>query len=206
MQTIALRSIITAITLIVTVAVTKAQQLDTARSKWNEETSEKWLKTGEWTNGTTAKPDKSVNVIEFATQYHLNKTLWDKVFAYLDQTKLEQLAPGKYPIDGDNAFAIVTEGPDKEFDQTAWESHRNYIDLHYVIKGKEKIGAAPVANATVTKAYDPAKDAANYTVEGTFYIATPGTFFLFFPSDAHRPGIKADDSPVKKLVIKIRYY
>lgn len=189
-----------------TVACAKAQQLDTARSKWNELTSEKWLKTGEWTNGTTAKPDKSVNLIEFAKQYHLNKALWDKVFAYLDQAKLEQIAPGKYPIDGDNAFAIVTEGPDKELGQTAWESHRNYIDLHYVIKGKEKIGGAPVANATVTKAYDPAKDAANYTVDGTFYIATPGTFFLFFPSDAHRPGIKVDDTPVKKLVIKIRYY
>jgi YhcH/YjgK/YiaL family protein len=101
---------------------------------------------------------------------------------------------------------MVTEGPTKDFDKSAWESHRNYIDLHYVIKGKEKIGAASVATATVTNPYDASKDIANYNTEGKFYVAEPGEFFLFFPSDAHRPGIKTDGSDSdKKLVIKIKY-
>jgi YhcH/YjgK/YiaL family protein len=40
---------------------------------------------------------------------------------------------------------------------------------------------------------------------GKFYTAKPGTFFLFFPQDVHRPNIKVKGYDlVKKLVIKIR--
>lgn len=135
-----------------------------------------------------------------------NKVWWDKAFAFLNDPKTDTLKPGKYIIDGDNVFAMITEGPTKQIDSVRWESHRNYIDLHYVIRGKEQIGAAPVSSATVTKPYDASHDAANYSVDGKYYPASPGEFFLFFPSDAHRPGIKAGGIDTdKKLVIKIRY-
>jgi biofilm protein TabA len=113
---------------------------------------------------------------------------------------------GKLAIDGDNAYAIVTEGPSKELDKAGWESHKKYIDLQYVIKGKERIDVVNIDKATVTKPYDEAKDNAVYTAEGTSYFAVPGTFYLFFPQDVHRPNIKVDgfDDVVKKLVIKIK--
>ena len=64
---------------------------------------------------------------------------------------------------------------------------------------------ANVNAATVTKPYDAARDAANYTASGTSYIAEPGTFFLFFPQDAHRPNIIVPGYDIiKKLVIKIK--
>jgi biofilm protein TabA len=64
----------------------------------------------------------------------------------------------------------------------------------------------PAAKATVTKAYDEKKDVANYSAEGSLHPSVPGTFFLFFPSDAHRPNITpGGNKPVKKLVIKIKY-
>jgi biofilm protein TabA len=118
---------------------------------------------------------------------------------------LAKLKPGKYVIDGKEVYATVTEGPEKTFDQSTWESHRKYIDLQYVIKGKEKIGVAPVSSATIIKPYNETSDGANYTAEGQYYIAEPGAFFLFFPGDAHRPNIKVDGyDVVKKMVIKIR--
>ena len=49
------------------------------------------------------------------------------------------------------------------------------------------------------------KDAANYSVEGKFYGAGQGEFFIFFPSDAHRPNITPrGNKVVKKIVIKVR--
>ena len=84
-------------------------------------------------------------------------------------------------LDGDNVYATITEGPAKTFEQSAWESHRKYIDLQYVIKGKEKIGVTAVSTATIIKPYDETKDVANYNAEGQFYLAEPDTFFLFFP-------------------------
>lgn len=184
--------------------VVLAQQSDT--TQLTAKAAEKWVKSKEWAHGLKIKVHPSVNSIEFSKQYHANKALWDKAIAFLGDKKLDTLRPGKYTIDGTNVYATITEAPSKEFAQSAWESHRNYIDLQYVIRGKEKIGVAPVSSASVTKPYDETKDIANYNADGKYYIAAPDEFFLFFPGDAHRPNIKVDGYDiVKKLVIKIKY-
>lgn len=165
----------------------------------------RWVKSRVWSDGLSIKPYPGMNNVEFEKQYEKNKAVWDKAFAFIKDHDLTKLAPGKYPIDGDNAFASITEGPSKTFEQSRWESHRKYIDFQYVITGKEKIGVASVATATVTVPYDEKADIAHYTADGKFYIANPSVFFLFFSNDAHRPNILVDGYPiVKKLVIKIK--
>ncbi len=174
-------------------------------NEWTKNKSKKWFKEKEWLGGLELKPHKTVDVQEFARQYHLNKSYWDKAFAFLKNTDLNKIAKGKYPIDGENVYASVTADSSKNFDKTNWESHRKYIDIQYVINGEEKIGVYPVSKATVTKEYDDKKDAANYSADGKLYSATPGTFFIFFPSDAHRPNITpGGNKVVKKIVIKVR--
>jgi len=173
---------------------------------WTIEKATKWFNDGEWGNGLKLKAHESVDKVEFATQYHKNKALWDKAMAYLKNTNLDSIAVGKYPIEGDALFATVTENPTKDFDQTKWESHKKYIDIQYIIRGKEKMGIAPQATATVTTPYDETKDVANYSSnEGKFFEAVPGTFFIFFPRDAHRPNTKIEGCDRdKKIVLKIR--
>ena len=171
----------------------------------NKKEAKKWFKKKEWLGGLQLKPHKTVDVPEFYRQYTVNKIYWDKAFAYLKEHDLKTLAKGKYAIDGENVYASVTESPSRDFDSTGWESHRRYIDLQYVIDGEELIGVYPVAKATVTKPYDEKKDVANYSADGKLYAATPGTFFIFFPSDAHRPNITpGGNKVVKKIVIKVR--
>jgi YhcH/YjgK/YiaL family protein len=174
-------------------------------SAQQKQTAEKWVKSKEWSNGTKLKVYSDVNAAEFQKQYEANKALWEKVFLFIKNTNLDTLSTGRHPIDGDNAFAIITHDPSKEFDKTAWESHKKYIDFQYVIQGKEKIGVAPVNTATVSKPYNASKDVANYITGGKYYTASPGTFYLFFPTDAHRPNVKVDGyDTVKKMVIKIK--
>ena len=181
----------------------KAQSNESKAS--SKKAAEKWFNTLEWLGGLQLKPHRSVDAVEFVMQYRRNKIYWNKAFAFLKDNDLQKLANGKYKIDGDNVFATVTEDPAKDFDKTKWESHRKYIDLQYVIKGEEKIGVCPVAKATVTKAYNEKKDVANYTAEGKIYTAVPGTFFIFFPTDAHRPNITTGGNNAdKKIVIKIK--
>ena len=173
---------------------------------WTKKKAKKWFKKKEWLGGLQLKAHETVDVIEFAKQYHANKVYWDKAIAFLKNNDLNKLAKGKYPIDGENVYASVTEDATKDFDKTNWESHKKYIDIQYVIDGEEKIGVYPVAKATVTKEYDEKKDAANYSANGKLYSASPGTFFIFFPSDAHRPNITPGGNKVdKKIVIKVRY-
>ncbi len=171
---------------------------------WTEKSAAEWLQSADWRNGVKLNVDPSVNKVVFAEQYHKNKAAWDKAFAFLRDSDLLTIKSGKYVIDEDTVYAMITDAPSKTFEQSAWESHRKYIDLQYVIKGEEKIGIAPLATATVTKPYDEKADYANYSADGKYYIAKPGTFFLFFPEDVHRPNIKVDGyDVVKKLVIKI---
>ena len=176
-----------------------------AAPELSKRAAKKWFNKKEWLNGAPLKPHKSINKQTLARQYQLNRVYWDKAFTFLGTHNLDSLPKGKYPIDGDNVTASVTEDPTKDFEKTNWESHRKFIDIQCIISGEEKMGFYPVAEAVVTKAYDEKKDVANYTAPGKFAVAGPGTFFIFFPSDAHRPNITpGGNKPVKKIVIKVR--
>jgi len=154
--------------------------------------------------GLKLKPHKSINKVEFAKQFHANKIWWDEAFTFLEKTDLTAIRPGKYLIDGDDVFATVTEGTPRRIDTTKWESHRNYQDIHYVIRGKEQIGITNISSVTVANEYNPARDLIFYTGKGKYYTAEPGTFFIFFPQDAHRPNLQLDKYTDKKIVIKVR--
>lgn len=174
-------------------------------NNWSAHKAKKWFKKKDWLNGLSITPHLSIDKLQFAKLYHLNQQGWDKAFAYLKNTDLKTLANGRYVIDGDNVYAIVTEAPTKDYDKTTFESHRRYVDLQYVITGEENMAKALVSSVTVSKSYDEATDLANYTGEGKIYTVPAGTFMLFFPTEAHRPNITpGGNKVVKKIVIKIR--
>jgi YhcH/YjgK/YiaL family protein len=168
--------------------------------------AQQWVAQGAWRKGLTVKPHASINAQTFYTQYHKHKDWWDKAMAFLNRKDLASLAPGTYPIVGKDVYASITEYVPKDLDNSQWESHKQYADIQAMITAKEKIGKAAVSNLTVTQAYDAKQEIAHYKGPGDYYIATPGTFFIFFPGDAHRPSLKtdpADTQTVKKLVIKM---
>ncbi|MFC5411915.1 YhcH/YjgK/YiaL family protein [Larkinella bovis] len=167
-----------------------------------------WYAKKEWLNGLPAKPAEVVNKAEFARQYQRNKAAWDKAFAFLKNTDFTRLRPGKYPIDDENVYATISEGPAREISNSKWEAHLNYNDIHFVVKGKEKIGIIPVGQVknSVAQAYSADKDIAFYTTDkGTFYEAEPGLFYIITTQEAHNPGNKvAGYEGVKKVVVKVR--
>lgn len=166
-----------------------------------------WVKKGNWRNGLKLSLYPGLDNAEFAKQYKANKALWDKAFEFLKNTKLDTLSVGKHLIDGENVFAAVSTGTPKAQDKAGWESHKSYIDVHVMITGKERIGVAPVATATVTKPYNPTSDGAGYALssEAKYYEADSNTMIILFPSDAHSPGNRVDGyDQVKKVVIKIK--
>jgi YhcH/YjgK/YiaL family protein len=153
------------------------------------------------------KGHKSINIRRFSKYYHANKRLWDMAFAFLMEKDLENLEPGKYRIDGDKVYATVTDNPSKEFNVSKWESHKKYADIHYIIKGKERIGIAPVSTAKGNNEYIQKRDLLFYdSAKGHYFNATPKNYFIFFPlQDAHRPNILIPgNETVKKVVIKIK--
>lgn len=175
--------------------------------KWSNAKIDKWFEKGEWLNGWKVLPDKSINRKEFAAAYFKNKERWDKAFTFLKNNDLSKLPVRRNEIDGDNVYALVQDYLSKNEEAANFEAHRKYVDIQYVINGVEMMEITPLTmkKAEVTP-FNVASDIEYMTVtQKTSIKATPERFFMFFPSDAHRPGMKAgENSRVRKIVIKVK--
>lgn len=175
-------------------------------SQWNSRDIDKWFEKGEWLEGWKVKPDASVNRKAFAVSYHKDINKWRKAFTFLREINYDEIEFRRYEIDNEKVYAIASNYLTKNENECNYEAHRKYIDIQYVFKGSELIGLAGIKQKTNTLvSYDAAKDIEFMTVsEGINLKASPNTFFIFFPEDAHRPGLKDGESPtVGKVVVKL---
>jgi YhcH/YjgK/YiaL family protein len=176
-------------------------------SAWSSSKIDKWFEKGDWLNGWKVQPDNSINRKAFAVSYYKNKDKWDKAFNFLKTNDLQGLELKRYNIDGDNVYAPVSEYLTKNEADAKYEAHQKYIDIQYVVSGKELIGIAPMSQKLeVLEPYDSTKDVEFLTVSKVEnHVALPDRFFIFFPEDAHRPGLKdGENSPVRKVVVKVK--
>ncbi|MBG0857956.1 MAG: YhcH/YjgK/YiaL family protein [Bacteroidales bacterium] len=174
---------------------------------WSDKKINKWFGKGEWLNGWTVKPDETINRKEFAVSYFKHKDRWDKAFAFLRDYDLSKLELKRYDIDGNNVYAPVSEYLTKNEEDARYEAHRRYIDIQYVASGKELIGIAPLSlQKDILEPYDELRDIVFMTVtQGVNFSAKPDRFFIFFPGDVHRPGLKdGENSQVRKVVVKVK--
>ncbi len=164
-----------------------------------------WFKGESYLGGLKIKPFEGTNITEFYNQYKKNKLVIDKAFAYLKCTNLDTLSVGQHTIYGDSLFARVSQNPTKAFDITKWEFHKKYIDIQYVIRGKEKMGITLIENLKVIEPYEDERETGFGLAEtGKYYLADSSVFLIFFPSDAHRPNIKVEGwDKTKKIVLKL---
>jgi YhcH/YjgK/YiaL family protein len=180
---------------------------DSDPATWSNKKIDKWFAKKEWSGGWTVTPDASINKREFSVSYFKNKERWEKAFNFLKNNDLSKLELRRYDIDGDNLFATVSEYISKNEETTKFEAHRKYIDIQYVISGKEIMNIAPITTVKeVLTPYDITKDIEFVTVTKVVnYNASSSNFFIFFPGDAHRPGLKDGvNSSVRKVVIKVK--
>jgi YhcH/YjgK/YiaL family protein len=178
-----------------------AQQSTTSRE------AERWFTAGNWKHGLKIPVHASIDVPEFARQYKAHPGWWNKAFAFMRDHNMDTLPPGHYVIDGDNVYADITVNPSTPFEDAKWHSHKKYCDIQYVIQGTEQVGVAPKMGAPVVKPFNGNGDSQFYSqdMKGNYYPATPASFFIFFPSNVHRPFIKvAGAGPVKRIRFKVR--
>lgn len=164
-----------------------------------------WFNKGPWREDLEIAPDQSIDMEKFHAHYQENSGLWEKVFEFLVEQDLETLEPGKYDLAGDSLFAKVDRYVTKNEEEALFEAHRKYIDLQYIIEGEERIGVSELKGYEVVEPYDEERDIAFYTLpQNNYRVADNERFFIFFPTDAHRPCVKTDyKKPVKKIVFKI---
>ena len=118
----------------------------------------------------------------------------------------ESMAPGRYEIKGQEIYAIVQSYDTENAANKKIESHKKYVDLQYIVSGKEMIGWSPVAALSESTPYSEERDIIFFRAPAaiTPIVMVPGTFSIFFPHDAHQPGcIFEKVEPVRKIVVKV---
>ncbi len=130
---------------------------------------------------------------------------FNKAFQFLINNDLKELPVGRYDIYGEEVFAMVQEYDTKDEEEGKYEAHKKYIDIQYMVQGEEKVGYAFVENIETCLPYDSEKDFMLLEGKKEFFFLREKEFYIFFPEDAHMPGIaKGNKTRVKKVVIKVK--
>jgi YhcH/YjgK/YiaL family protein len=130
----------------------------------------------------------------------------ERAFEFLRTGSVETKAPGRYQIDADRIYATVSQSGARSPESAQFEAHRKYIDLHYLISGKEMIGWARQTDLRQAKPYSADSEAGMYERPKEYrrLILSPGDFVVFFPGQAHMPTCQVDGpGELKKVVVKI---
>ena len=146
-------------------------------------------------------------ITDHLSQAHLYYSLSERIQAgllYLQSAPLSQLNPGDYNIQGDDIIAKVMEYETREEEGAFLEGHKKYLDIQFIISGKEMIGYTPLNGQTITSTYNEKEDYAFYKGEYSKFLLAEHQFAIFFPADLHKPGLNAGEKGfVKKVVLKI---
>ncbi len=129
---------------------------------------------------------------EFLALYKAEKTLFQIVHDFNLSEKTN------------NAKVIVQRYTTKDYEESKYESHSIMTDIQIVLEGEEYIYTRQIDDLTIASSGE----------DIVFYNEKPedkvqlhlkdGLFALFYPEDAHAPGVKVEEnSPVLKVVIKV---
>ena len=146
-------------------------------------------------------------IIDSMFNYRLYRALGEGIAVGLSLAQepwLRTAQPGRYETSNDGIYILVQDYSPKPEAETRWEAHNKYIDIQYVTRGVEVIGHAYRPDLTPDGPYDPVVDVMFYSGTGNYFDVREHVFAIFFPQDAHRPGIaRSGSDSVRKIVVKI---
>lgn len=139
-------------------------------------------------------------------------------FEYLERVlgrdSIEQKRLLNYPIDAfekieldDNNFALEQVYNTKERSNCFFESHKQFIDVQFILEGEEIIEVSNSEMLVVSSSYNEQMDLIKYedTIQVSQIVLKKGDVAIFYPQDAHMPCVK-NVNPIKviKTVVKVR--
>lgn len=146
-------------------------------------------------------------IIDLLSNIEQYKVLGERIAMAIDfiqKNDFKVMEKGKYPIDGDVVFAIVSEYNTKAESDAKAESHKKYIDIQLMVNGSEYMGYLPLTGQKPSETYNPEKDIEFYQLSCNLVEVSEGMFAIFYPHDIHQPCVlKEISAPVKKVVIKV---
>ena len=138
-------------------------------------------------------------------RYSFLKQREQEALKYAAQNALAELEPGRHDVDGDRLYFNLAEYETKLPEEGFWEAHRQYVDIHVMLRGKEKI-FVNFMNRMQAGEFEADKD--YLPLEGPesgYVLLQEGDFLICYPEDAHMTGIMTEQKEsIKKAIFKVR--
>lgn len=130
--------------------------------------------------------------------------LFKQLFDYVKTHDLLHTECGRIELAGDDLFINNVNPTCVSASDQVLEVHRDYIDVHILLEGKERIGWKALEDVTDLKqAYQKEGDCALYSDTPTSFVdLLPGQFLIVYPEDPHAPVI--GEGKIRKLIGKVK--
>ncbi len=128
-----------------------------------------------------------------------------KCFVYAKKHDLLSYDTGCHEIDKENLYVNIVEYRTQEREQRFFEAHRQYLDVHIMLRGEERIDLNFIQNMKKGE-FVPEDDF--LPLEGRaagHAVLNAGDFLICFPSDGHMTGIQTEEPQrIKKAIFKVK--
>ena len=127
-----------------------------------------------------------------------------KCFEYAASNNLLDFEKGSYKIDGNNLFVNIVEYETIDVENRFWEAHKNYLDLHLMLDGKEQIDVNFIGNMEEKEFVEKDDFLPLEGDKNGHVILEKDDFLICYPNDAHRTALKVNNpKKIKKAIFKI---
>lgn len=131
-----------------------------------------------------------------------------QVIKYIKDNVNANTPIGRYDVEGDNLFFMLSESPTRDIQDAYPEYHKKYLDVQIVLSGPEGIAISTLPPYTKVIEDDILNNDIAFVEtpnEETLLTLHQHDFIVFFPGELHKPlcAINNKRSTVRKVVVKI---
>ena len=131
----------------------------------------------------------------------------DLALEHITEKYLDSVGYDRVELKGSDVYATRFTYETVPEEESFFEAHQKYLDIHIMLSGSERVEIAPPEKLTEFDRVE-ANDFYAYRGEGDYrLVLSPGDFLVVFPNDAHRIKMRVNGpETVTKAVFKVRIH
>ena len=143
--------------------------------------------------------------IENLKEYPFLEEQIKECFTYANANDLLTYEKGSHEIDGSRLFVNIVEYTTTTAENRFWEAHKNYLDVHLMLRGKEQIDLNFIQNMEIKEFVEKDDFLPMEGEKNSSVVLENGDFLICYPSDGHRTAVAVDEpQTIKKAIFKVK--
>lgn len=146
-----------------------------------------------------------IDTIENCAHYFGMHPDFERVFRWLRAADADALTERRYVIEEGRLWVSVQRYVSKPREECAAEGHEKFIDIQYVVRGREAVGYEPRAGSRALSDYDAEHDIQFFEDHCDLITIPTGSFYIAAPDDLHLTKCACvEPEEIIKLVAKVK--